>query len=897
MATLAREGGHTFEVRNWATRVTHKVPSKQPLQELAALYVWVRENIRYRNDPHGLEWVQSPKRTLIELAGDCDDMAVLLGAGAIALGRPIRFEIVGPAPGRYQHTYVQAQLPDGRWVTLDPVLEPPASGKPRTDLGKFGYRAQGHHKRFNVNGAEMTLSGPTSPKDRLLWQTVPYFPQVPPVSGSANPADAGRSGPPNTAYRSRQVPGPTIQGNAGSSGVQPYAGNLGHYSTVDRPYPGRVALGDNGEMVVWDEQLQGWGFLKKIGRAVKGVVKTVTKIPGIDIAASIIPGGSAALSVARTAARMIPGGKKKRTVSRVRKRDVDRIKRQTFARGRGRGRGVSIAAQVARELERRKKKQVVRGRGRKRRSKVVRRKRRRVTTRAKRRPTRRPRVVRRKPRVVARKPKGPSKRQLRRRKRRRAVAAQKKPHPELRSKFPPDARQLWDPNLKQFRIFIQVAGGRGACPPGWTAVYPGAPGAIPAGQAWQQYRSGVGQLPVPLPPFSIPIPMLGQSPLSVSLNLLGEWKKGVHRHTVTLPDGQTLHTSFDGWYQNHPVLGAETDVIRDKLRKIGAKAAVDAVAAHIRSRGDKRPPGRSVAGVLAFQKTDPDAAHGGRPGGLDPDGLWGNNSRTAAAYYLGVSVASLPPVSPAFARGALSWRPAPTIIASQPQPTPTAPVVRLPTPTPTRAPAPVLRTQAPAVVIAKPPAPTRVITKPPVIVEAPRKLETLRRDLPPVVVTTPTSPIFSEGQAPRDRYPRIVTMPKATPAPTRTIPADVVVDSFSVPAQLPVTTGPVAPIPVAPPINTTAAPAGQYPPGAVYRDGSGTPRVSGYAEVAREQDNPGMDPVGMNPPAGQVPATQAPSVYGPGSVVQVDSGAARDDNWMLWALGLWALTRKKKRAA
>ena len=891
MATLAREGGHSFEIRNWATRVTHKVPSKQPLQELAALYVWVRENIRYRNDPHGLEWVQSPKRTLIELAGDCDDMAVLLGAGAIALGRPIRFEIVGPAPGRYQHTYVQAQVPDGRWVTLDPVLEPPATGEARTDLGKFGYRAQGHHKRFNADGAEMSLSGPTTPEDRLLWQTVPYFPQVPPTSGYASPADAGRSGPPNTAYRSARAPGPTIAGPPSTSGVQPYRGNLGHYTTVDRPYPGRVALGDNGELVVWDEALGGWGFLKKIGRAVKGAVKVVTKIPGINIAASLIPGGSAALSIAKTAARMIPGGKKRRTVSRIRKRDVDRIKRQVFAKGRGRGRGRAIAARVARELERKKKRRVARGRGRKKRSKVVRRKRRRVTTRARRRPTRRPRVVRRKPRVVRRKKrKGPSKAQLRRRKRRSAIAAQKRPHPALRSKFPPDARQLWDPNTKQFRIFIPVAGGlSGVCPPGWSRAMPGSPGAIPAGQAWQRHRSG-----------------MGQSPLSISLSLLGEWKEGVHRHTITLPSGERLHTSFDGWFNNHPVLGA----VNQAASAIAARAAVDAVAAHIRSRGDKRPPGRSVAAVLAFQKTDPDAAHGGRPGGLNPDGLWGQNARTAAAHYLGVSVASLPPILPVFARGVLSWSPPPAIVVSQPMPTPTAPIVRapapVPAPTPIRAPTaptPIIRTQAPAVVISKPPAPTRIITKPPVRVSAPvvvaaprRKLETLRRDLPPpaVIVTGPTAPPLPPKLAPAVRYPpRVITMPKAAPA---TVPAPVVVDAFQVPAQLPAMPGPVAPIPIAPPVNTTAAPPGQYPQGAVYTDSSGTPRVSGYTQVASEHNNPGMDPVGMKPPAGQQVATvPGPSgVYAPASVVHV---GASNNNWVVWAVGLYALTRKRKRAA
>ncbi len=60
--------------------------------------------------------------------------------------------------------------------------------------------------------------------------------------------------------------------------------------------------------------------------------------------------------------------------------------------------------------------------------------------------------------------------------------------------------------------------------------------------------------------------------------------------------------------------------------------------------------------------------------------------------------------------------------------------------------------------------------------------------------------------------------------------------------------GPVPPIP---PVatNTTGATPGGYPQGAVFRDSSGDPRVSGYVEVGQEGKNPGMDPVGMKPPA------------------------------------------------
>ena len=898
MAALAREGGHTFEIRNWATRVTHKVPSKQPLAELAALYVWVRENIRYRNDPYGLEWVQSPKRTLIELAGDCDDMAVLLGAGAIALGRPIRFEIAGPSPARFQHVYVQALVPDGRWVTLDPVLEPPATGKPRTDLGKFGHRVQGFRKRFDAEGSEM-LSGPTSPRDRVLWQTVPYFPQVPPTSGYANPADAGRSPAPtraSTAYRSARVPGPTIPGPPSRSGVQPYSG-LGHYTAIDNPCPGQVALGDNGELVVWDEQLGIWGFLKKVGKAVGSVVKVVTKIPGIDIAASLIPGGGTVLKYARTAGKMLRGGKKKRAVSRIKKRDVDAIKRRT--RG-GKGKGLRIASEVARELERRKKKRVVRGRGKKKRSKVVRRKRRRVTAKARRRPTRRPtRVIRKaRPRVAAPpRKKRPSRKALRRRRRRRRLAAQKKPHPALRSKYPPDARQLWDPSVKRFRIFIPVAGGLGQLPIPLPVPFPpvavvGPP--LPFGQlpiplpvpfppvAITGPPLPFGQIPVPVP---VPLPfLLGQSPLSISLNLLGAHPSGRHRHSVQLPTGEVVYTSFDGWLTSgHAVLGAAEPA---RLRA-AAQAAVDAVAAHIRSRGDKRPPGRSVPAVLALQLLDPDVAAGGRPGGLDPDGLWGKNSRAAAGYYLNRAPSTLPPILPVFARGALTWTPAPApvVVAPTPARAPVPPTpIRPPVTTPTR-----IRTRAPAVVVSKPPAPTRVITRPPVdvttrapavvIQPAPRELETLTRYKAPPPAPVPTTFRVAPG---------VVTMPRATPARARRVDVTPLPD---VPLRLPVTTGPVPPVPVAPPVNTTAAPPGQYPPGAVYRDASGTPRVSGYSEVAQETDNPGMDPVGMNPPPGVTLVTESP--YGPGAVVQVDRRPTDNNWWLLLAFGFFAMRKKK----
>jgi hypothetical protein len=215
MATLAADrdrGGHSLPIRQWATRVVHNVPGKARLQELAALYQWVRDHIRYRSDPHGLEWVQSPMRTLEEQAGDCDDMAVLLAAGATALGFKTRYRIMARKPGRWQHVWAEA-FALGRWVPLDPVLEPeqPDTEPRPNDLGKFGRVARGriYTKTFDAKGKAMGLGNPVGPRGRKLWgYGVPYFPQPAPVTYPSAAGMGGRAPRPDLAYRSPGAPGP-----------------------------------------------------------------------------------------------------------------------------------------------------------------------------------------------------------------------------------------------------------------------------------------------------------------------------------------------------------------------------------------------------------------------------------------------------------------------------------------------------------------------------------------------------------------------------------------------------------------------------------------------------------------------------------------------------------------
>lgn len=264
MGELARAAQHTFPIRNLATRITHHVPSKAPAAELRALYNWVRDHIRYRFDPVGLEWVQSPERTIQEQAGDCDDMATLLAALAGALGHRWRFRTVGDSPSAQRHVQVQAWT--GRqWLDLDPVLEPTQrTTAPRTDPGTFGLAARGAEHLWTSEGT--MLSGPTSPRDRMLWSVVPYFQSAPPWPpyGGIQPLTPGRFPRTDPRYRSADAPG--------------YEGGRS-LAVVYRLPPGAVAS---------QGQLSGLGrgrFRKRLRKFAKKAFKAVvaTSIPGAGV--------------------------------------------------------------------------------------------------------------------------------------------------------------------------------------------------------------------------------------------------------------------------------------------------------------------------------------------------------------------------------------------------------------------------------------------------------------------------------------------------------------------------------------------------------------------------------------------------------------------------------------
>lgn len=103
------EGAHHPEVRFLAQKIVSDVPSKDYVGEAQAIFDFMRKRVRYTLDPRGLEWVQTPRYTLLVVGqGDCDDHSVAACALAVSLGHACALRTVaGDAsrPTEFSHVY------------------------------------------------------------------------------------------------------------------------------------------------------------------------------------------------------------------------------------------------------------------------------------------------------------------------------------------------------------------------------------------------------------------------------------------------------------------------------------------------------------------------------------------------------------------------------------------------------------------------------------------------------------------------------------------------------------------------------------------------------------------------------------------------------------------------
>lgn len=123
-----------------AVSIVWTVPQKDELAEVAAVFEFVRDSIRYVRDVAGVETLCSPDKTLERRVGDCDDQATLLATLLEAVGYPTRFVVAAYShPRELEHVYLQV-FADGQWIDADPTESGPLGHAPPDPLAVYHER-------------------------------------------------------------------------------------------------------------------------------------------------------------------------------------------------------------------------------------------------------------------------------------------------------------------------------------------------------------------------------------------------------------------------------------------------------------------------------------------------------------------------------------------------------------------------------------------------------------------------------------------------------------------------------------------------------------------------------------------------------------------------------------
>ena len=118
MRQMVKDGRKSMKVRDVALQLIANLEPEDWWGEANACHEFVRDEVRYVQDPCDIELVQVPDVTLENRAGDCDDKATLLCSLLETIGHPTRFVAVGFKFGVYEHVYVETMV-GKKWVACE----------------------------------------------------------------------------------------------------------------------------------------------------------------------------------------------------------------------------------------------------------------------------------------------------------------------------------------------------------------------------------------------------------------------------------------------------------------------------------------------------------------------------------------------------------------------------------------------------------------------------------------------------------------------------------------------------------------------------------------------------------------------------------------------------------
>lgn len=95
---------------------------------LKALFNWVHKHFRYKEDPRGSQWVQTPAWLNKYKVGDCKSFSAFISTVLTNMGIDHKIRYAAYAPGDFRHVYVVAIL-DGEEIPMDVVWKIQEGGK------------------------------------------------------------------------------------------------------------------------------------------------------------------------------------------------------------------------------------------------------------------------------------------------------------------------------------------------------------------------------------------------------------------------------------------------------------------------------------------------------------------------------------------------------------------------------------------------------------------------------------------------------------------------------------------------------------------------------------------------------------------------------------------------
>jgi len=123
MCRLAIVGRNSLNIILLARRLTAKAPENDKISEAKYIFNFVRDHIKYMNDPVGHEMMIEPDKLLKIRQGDCDDKSILLSALLLSLGIQTRFvAIQRPYKNTFSHVYVEGFI-GGKWIPMDATVK------------------------------------------------------------------------------------------------------------------------------------------------------------------------------------------------------------------------------------------------------------------------------------------------------------------------------------------------------------------------------------------------------------------------------------------------------------------------------------------------------------------------------------------------------------------------------------------------------------------------------------------------------------------------------------------------------------------------------------------------------------------------------------------------------